>query len=221
MGIREDEDMGWKAYAWSITLIKLLGLVAVFLLMKTQAALPFNPEHQANVATGLSFNTAVSFITNTNWQAYGGETTLSYLTQMLGLTVQNFLSAATGIAVLAALIRGITRRSTTASGTPGWIWSAPPSTSSCPCPSSSPSSSSPRASSRTCPPISTPPADRCSPWDPRPPRSRSRCSAPNGGGFFGANAAHPFENSSPLSNFVQMLTSSPSPRRSASPSAAW
>ena len=109
MGIREDEDMGWKAYAWSITLIKLLGLAAVFLLMKTQAALPLNPEHQANVATGLSINTAVSFITNTNWQAYSGETTLSYLTQMLGLTVQNFLSAATGIAVLAALIRGITR----------------------------------------------------------------------------------------------------------------
>ena len=102
MGIREDEDMGWKAYAWSITLIKLLGLAAVFLLMKTQAALPLNPEHQANVATGLSINTAVSFITNTNWQAYSGEPTLSYLTQMLGLTVQNFLSAATGIAVLAA-----------------------------------------------------------------------------------------------------------------------
>ena len=116
MGIRPEEDMGWKAYAWSITLIKLIGLAAVFLLLKTQASLPLNPEHQVNVATDLSFNTAVSFITNTNWQAYSGEATLSYLTQMLGLAVQNFISAATGIAVLMALVRGIMRRSATGLG---------------------------------------------------------------------------------------------------------
>jgi K+-transporting ATPase ATPase A chain len=120
MGIRDDQDMGWKAYGWSITFIKLLGLAAVFILMRTQAALPLNPEHQANAATGLSLNTAVSFITNTNWQAYSGETTLSYLTQMLGLTVQNFISAATGLAVLVALVRGIMRRSATGLGN-AWV----------------------------------------------------------------------------------------------------
>ena len=205
MGIREDEDMGWKAYAWSITLIKLLGLVAVFLLMKTQASLPLNPEHQANVATDLSFNTAVSFITNTNWQAYSGETTLSYLTQMLGLTVQNFLSAATGIAVLVALIRGITRRSVTGLGN-AWVDLV-----------------------RSVLYILLPMAlvfalflvsqgviqnlaayvhtssGQVLAMGPAASQIAIKMLGTNGGGFFGANGAHPFENSSPLSNFTQML----------------
>ncbi len=205
MGIREDEDMGWKAYAWSITIIKLLGLVAVFLLMKTQASLPLNPEHQANVATDLSFNTAVSFITNTNWQAYSGETTLSYLTQMLGLTVQNFLSAATGIAVLVALIRGITRRSVTGLGN-AWVDLV-----------------------RSVLYILLPMAlvfalflvsqgviqnlaayvhtssGQVLAMGPAASQIAIKMLGTNGGGFFGANGAHPFENSSPLSNFTQML----------------
>ncbi len=205
MGIREDEDMDWKAYAWSITLIKLLGLVAVFLLMKTQASLPLNPEHQANVATDLSFNTAVSFITNTNWQAYSGETTLSYLTQMLGLTVQNFLSAATGIAVLVALIRGITRRSVTGLGN-AWVDLV-----------------------RSVLYILLPMAlvfalflvsqgviqnlaayvhtssGQVLAMGPAASQIAIKMLGTNGGGFFGANGAHPFENSSPLSNFTQML----------------
>ncbi len=206
MGVREDEEMGWKAYGWSITFIKLLGAAAVFLLMKTQANLPLNLEHQANVATDLSFNTAVSFITNTNWQAYGGESTLSYLTQMLGLTVQNFLSAATGIAVLVALVRGITRRSATGLGS-AWVDLV-----------------------RTTLYILLPLSIVCSLFlvsqgliqnvsayvhtaggqvlamGPVASQVAIKMLGTNGGGFFNANAAHPFENSSPLSNFVQMLS---------------
>ena len=206
MGVREDEDMGWQAYAWSITLIKLLGLAAVFLLMKTQASLPLNLEHQPNVATDLSFNTAVSFITNTNWQAYSGETTLSYLTQMLGLTVQNFISAATGIAVLVALIRGITRRSATGLGN-AWVDLV-------------------RSTLYILLPLSFVLAlflvsqgliqnlsayvhtagGQVIAMGPAASQIAIKMLGTNGGGFFGANGAHPFENSSPLSNFVQMLS---------------
>src|SRR6185295_7498814 len=91
-------------------LINFVGFMVVYLLQRSQAALPLNPQHFPAVSADSSFNTAVSFATNTNWQGYGGESTMSYLTQMLGLGVQNFLSAATGIAVLIALIRGFTRR---------------------------------------------------------------------------------------------------------------
>ena len=206
MGVREEEDMGWKAYAWSITLIKLLGLVAVFLLMKTQVGLPLNPEHRANVATDLSFNTAVSFITNTNWQAYSGEATLSYLTQMLGLTVQNFLSAATGIAVLVALVRGITRRSATGLGN-AWVDLV-------------------RSTLYILLPLSLVLAlflvsqgliqnlsayvhtagGQVLAMGPAASQVAIKMLGTNGGGFFGANGAHPFENSSPLSNFIQTLS---------------
>ena len=206
MGVREDEDMGWKAYAWSITLIKLIGLVVVFLLLKTQASLPLNLEHQPNGATDLAFNTAVSFITNTNWQAYSGETTLSYLTQMLGLTVQNFLSAATGIAVLVALIRGITRRSAAGLGN-AWVDLV-----------------------RSILYILLPLAfvfalflvsqgviqnlsayvhtagGQVLAMGPAASQVAIKMLGTNGGGFFGANGAHPFENGSPLSNFMQMLS---------------
>jgi K+-transporting ATPase ATPase A chain len=206
MGIRESDEMGWKAYAWSITLIKLLGLAAVFLLMKTQANLPLNPEHQSNVATGLSLNTAVSFITNTNWQAYGGETTLSYLTQMLGLAVQNFISAATGIAVLVALVRGIMRRSAAGLGN-AWVDLV-------------------RSTLYILLPLSfvfalflvsqgviqnlsayIHTADgQVLAMGPAASQVAIKMLGTNGGGFFGANGAHPFENSSPLSNFAQMVS---------------
>jgi len=206
MGVHPEEDMGWKAYGWSITLIKLLGLAAVFLLMKTQAHLPLNPEHQGNVATGLSFNTAVSFITNTNWQAYSGETTLSYFTQMLGLTVQNFISAATGIAVLTALIRGILRRSATGLGN-AWVDLT-------------------RSTLYILLPMSFVFAlflvsqgviqnlsayihtagGQVLAMGPVASQVAIKMLGTNGGGFFGANGAHPFENSSPLSNFAQMVS---------------
>jgi len=110
-GIRPGEEMGWKTYAVTMLLFNLVGLLAVYLLQRVQGVLPLNPQGLGAVSPDSSFNTAVSFATNTNWQGYGGETTMSYLTQMFGLTVQNFVSAATGMAVLVALIRGFARRS--------------------------------------------------------------------------------------------------------------
>ena len=106
MRVKKDEQMNWKKYLLSVLLFNGIGLVFLFLLQLLQGVLPGNPQGLPGVKWDLSFNTAVSFVTNTNWQAYSGENTLSYLTQALGLTVQNFVSAATGIAVLFALIRG-------------------------------------------------------------------------------------------------------------------
>lgn len=106
MRINKDEQMNWKKYAASVLVFSGIGLVFLFLLQLLQGGLPGNPQGLPGVKWDLSFNTSVSFVTNTNWQAYSGESTLSYLTQALGLTVQNFVSAATGIAVLFALIRG-------------------------------------------------------------------------------------------------------------------
>jgi K+-transporting ATPase ATPase A chain len=110
-GVRPSEEMGWKTYALTMLLFNLAGLLAVYALQRLQGMLPLNPQGLGAVSPDSSFNTAVSFATNTNWQGYGGETTMSYLTQMLGLTVQNFVSAAAGMAVLVALIRGFARRS--------------------------------------------------------------------------------------------------------------
>jgi K+-transporting ATPase ATPase A chain len=111
-GVNPKEDMRWTDYAVGLLVFNLLGALAVFALQRLQAYLPFNPENLSGVSPDSAFNTAASFATNTNWQGYGGETTMSYMTQMLGLTVQNFVSAATGMAVLVALIRGFTRRNT-------------------------------------------------------------------------------------------------------------
>ena len=109
-GVRAHEDMSWKRYALAVLAFNLLGFLAVYALQRLQASLPLNPAALPAVSPEVSFNTAASFASNTNWQAYGGESTLSYLTQMAALTVQNFVSAATGMAVLVALIRGFTRR---------------------------------------------------------------------------------------------------------------
>ncbi|WP_043611943.1 potassium-transporting ATPase subunit KdpA [Chromobacterium violaceum] len=110
-GIKQEEEMGWRGYAVALILFNVLGVAAVYALQRLQGMLPFNPQAMAAVSPDSSFNTAISFVTNTNWQGYGGETTMSYLTQMLGLTVQNFVSAATGAAVVIALIRGFARHS--------------------------------------------------------------------------------------------------------------
>jgi len=109
-GVDPKDEMRWTDYAIAMLVFNLLGFLAVFALQGWQASLPFNPQNLSNVSADSAFNTAVSFATNTNWQGYGGETTMSYLTQMLGLTVQNFVSAAAGMATLVALIRGFTRR---------------------------------------------------------------------------------------------------------------
>ncbi len=118
-GVDPADESDWKRYAFGVLLVNVLGFLAVYALQRLQAVLPLNPQHLAAVSPDSSFNTAVSFATNTNWQGYGGEATMSYLTQMLGLAVQNFLSAASGIAVLIALIRGFTRRE---SGSIGNFW---------------------------------------------------------------------------------------------------
>jgi K+-transporting ATPase ATPase A chain len=110
-GVHPDQEMGWKTYAAAMLVFNLAGLLAVYGLQRLQGLLPLNPQGLGAVSPDSSFNTAVSFATNTNWQGYGGETTMSYLTQMLGLTVQNFVSAAVGMAVVVALIRGFARRS--------------------------------------------------------------------------------------------------------------
>ncbi len=115
-GVRGDESMAWTRYAFAVLLFNLLGFLAVFALQRLQDVLPLNPDGMAATTADLAFNTAASFATNTNWQSYGGESTMSYLTQMLGLAVQNFVSAATGMAVLIALARGFVQREAAALG---------------------------------------------------------------------------------------------------------
>ena len=118
-GIDPDAQMGWKRYAIALLIFNTLGVIFVYALQRAQAWLPLNPQQFTNVSADSSFNTAVSFVTNTNWQGYSGESTMSYLTQMAGLAVQNFLSAASGIVVAIALIRGFARHS---ASTIGNVW---------------------------------------------------------------------------------------------------
>jgi len=110
-GVNPQAEMGWKRYALAVIVVNVLGALAVYALQRAQQWLPLNPQGFAAITPDSSFNTAISFVSNTNWQGYSGESTMSYLTQMLGLAVQNFLSAATGIAVVIALIRGFARHS--------------------------------------------------------------------------------------------------------------
>ena len=115
-GVQPDEEQDWKDYAIAALAFNAVGFVVVYALQRLQHLLPLNPQGFGPVSPDSAFNTAVSFATNTNWQGYGGETTMSYLTQMLALTVQNFLSAATGIVVVVALVRGFARHSAQAIG---------------------------------------------------------------------------------------------------------
>ncbi|WP_377154157.1 potassium-transporting ATPase subunit KdpA [Roseateles sp. UC29_93] len=118
-GVKPEEGMGWKQYAIALLIFNFIGVIVVYALQRLQGVLPFNPQGMGAISPDSSFNTAISFVANTNWQGYGGESTMSYLTQMLALTVQNFLSAATGIAVVFALIRGFASR---LSGHVGNFW---------------------------------------------------------------------------------------------------
>jgi potassium-transporting ATPase potassium-binding subunit len=117
--IRHDDEMNWKVYTVCVLAFNLIGLLVVYAIERVQNLLPFNPSHAGPVAPDLALNTAVSFATNTNWQAYAGETAMSHLTQMTALTVQNYLSAATGMAVAVALARGFSRKN---AGTLGNFW---------------------------------------------------------------------------------------------------
>ena len=211
VGTRADEEQGWKAYA--ITALVFMGVFAVLLyaLLRLQGSLPLNPDGLANVNSWVSMNTTASFVTNTNWQYYGGEYTMSYLSQMAGLAVQNFVSAALGMAVLVAVIRGFARRS---ASTVGNFWVD---------------------LYRSLVYILLPLAvilavvldlagRRADVRRQRRPRRRSRARSrrsraarpraqiaikqlgTNGGGFYNSNSAVPFENPNPFTNLLEMLS---------------
>jgi len=208
-GIDEKREQSWLAYTVGMLLFHVGGFAILYGLMRFQASLPFNPADQSAVAPDLTFNTAISFITNTNWQNYGGEGTMSYLTQMLGLTHQNYLSAATGIVLAVALIRGFARHSVQTIGnfwvditrctlyvlmpicivaTLFLVWQGMPQT------------LGPYVDATT-----LEGAKQTIAVGPVASQVAIKMLGTNGGGFFNANAAHPFENPTALSNFVQII----------------
>jgi K+-transporting ATPase ATPase A chain len=208
-GISETAEQHWLTYTVAMLLFNVGGFFVIYLLIRLQAVLPFNPAGQSAVAPDLSFNTAISFTTNTNWQNYGGESTVSYLVQMLGLTHQNFLSAATGIALAMALVRGFARAS---AKTVGNFWVDVT-----------------RCTLYVLLPICIPVAlffvwqgmpQTLGPYvdvtalegakqtiavGPVASQEAIKMLGTNGGGFFNANSAHPFENPTALTNFIEML----------------
>ncbi|WP_088511919.1 potassium-transporting ATPase subunit KdpA [Burkholderia ubonensis] len=214
-GVAPDEEMDWKRYAVALVAFNALGAVALYLLQRIQVWLPLNPQHVPNVEPGLAFNTAVSFATNTSWQAYAGETTLSHLTQMLGIGVQSFLSAASGMVVMLALIRGLVRRGSKTIGNvwidltrmtlyvlvplaalfaaafigQGVVQNFAPN----------------RDVAIVQPHASTPAAALTLPMGPVASQESIKLMSGDGGGFFNANSAHPYENPTPFANFLQML----------------
>jgi K+-transporting ATPase ATPase A chain len=208
-GVNPAREMSWKAYAIAMLVFNIAGGVLLLVMELTQQWLPFNPQHLPNVPFALAFNTAVSFMTNTNWQAYSGENTMSYFTQMAGLAVHNFVSAATGIAVAVALVRGLVRKQ--ASGI-GNFWT-----------------DLTRCTLYVLLPLSILIAvvlaqqgvvqtfdgyqtattiegvQQQIPLGPVASQIAIKQLGTNGGGFFGQNSAHPFENPTPLSNFVEVF----------------
>lgn len=217
-GVRADDEMSWTRYAAAVLIFNLIGTVAVYGLQRFQFALPLNPQQLPNVTPDLALNTAVSFATNTNWQAYSGESTLSYLTQMLGLTVQNFLSAATGMAVLVALVRGLVRRGAETIGN-FWV-DLTRSTLYVLLPlslvlalllvsqgvvQSFGSAVETALLQPTTDATGEPVTTQTIPLGPAASQIAIKQLGTNGGGFFGANSAHPLENPTPLSNFLQLL----------------
>jgi K+-transporting ATPase ATPase A chain len=209
-GVDEKREQHWLTYTVAMLLFHVGGFLVLYAVMRLQAVLPFNPAEQSAVAEDLSFNTAISFITNTNWQNYGGESTMSYLVQMLGLTHQNFLSAATGIALAVALIRGFSRSSMRTIGnfwvdvtrctlyvllpicivyTLFLVWQGIPQTL-----GAYVDATTLEGAKQT---IAVGPVAS---------QVAIKMLGTNGGGFFNANAAHPFENPTALSNFVQMIS---------------
>jgi K+-transporting ATPase ATPase A chain len=218
VGIRPDEEMDWKTYAVVMLLFNFAGIILVYALQRLQSILPLNPQDLGAVKPDLAFNTAVSFATNTNWQSYGGETTMSYLTQMAGLTVQNFLSAATGIAILVSVVRGFVRHSAKTIGnfwvdmTRSVLYVLLPlsiilalvlvsqgvvqtfhDSQEVALVQSTQDAGGQAISQQV---IAVGPAAA---------QVAIKQLGTNGGGFFNVNSAHPFENPTPLSNFLEML----------------
>jgi K+-transporting ATPase ATPase A chain len=238
-GIRRTEEMGWKTYALAMLAFNFLGLLAVYFLQRAQGILPLNPQGMAGVSPDSSFNTAVSFATNTNWQGYAGESTMSYLSQMLALTVQNFVSAASGMATMVALIRGFARRSV---GTIGNFWvDLTRTTLYILLPLSvilalalvsqgvvQTFGAYPKATVLQTSEYDEPVTDKDGKpvldAKGQPTTKKSKLTeqviavgpaasqiaikqlGTNGGGFFNVNSAHPFENPTPLANFLEMLS---------------
>lgn len=208
-GVDAEQEMNWKQYTLALMAFNAVGFVVLFLLQVFQSVLPFNPEAMPNVPVLLAFNTAVSFVTNTNWQAYSGEAVLSYGTQMLGLTVQNFVSAATGIAVLLAIARGLARKS---SGTIGNFWADMVRSTvyvllplAVVCTVIFVGQGVVQTFSTYTEVTTLEGAKQTIPLGPAASQIAIKQLGSNGGGFFGVNSAHPFENPTPLTNFVQML----------------
>jgi K+-transporting ATPase ATPase A chain len=209
-GVDERREQHWLTYTVAMLLFHVGGFLIIYGLMRLQALLPFNPQDQSAVAADLSFNTAISFITNTNWQNYGGESTLSYLTQMVGLTHQNFLSAATGIALAVALIRGFSRSSMRTIGN-FWV-----DVTRCTLYVLLPicivyalfliSQGMPQTLGAYVEATTLEGARQTIAVGPVASQVAIKMLGTNGGGFFNANAAHPFENPTALSNFVQMIS---------------
>ncbi|MER9258582.1 potassium-transporting ATPase subunit KdpA [Mesorhizobium sp. M0619] len=209
-GTSEREEQHWTTYAAGIIFFSLASFLVLYFLQRLQGVLPYNPAGMASVEPNLAFNTAVSFVTNTNWQNYGGESTLSYLVQMAGLTVQNFMSAAVGIAIAVALIRGFARASAKSIGnfwvdmtrctlsillplsivlTLVYVWLGMPQT------------LGPYVDATT-----LEGAKQTLALGPVASQVAIKMLGTNGGGFFNANAAHPFENPDAISNMIQMVT---------------
>ncbi|HEX9333345.1 MAG TPA: potassium-transporting ATPase subunit KdpA, partial [Anaerolineales bacterium] len=218
-GVNPAEEMNWKTYAIAVMLFNILGLLLVYAIQRLQAFLPLNPQGLGAVTPDSSWNTAVSFATNTNWQGYGGEVTMSYLSQMLGLTVQNFASAATGMAVLIALIRGIVRH--TAKGIGNFWVDLTRTTLYILLPLSLMVALAlvSQGVVQTFSPYKTvallqPTTDaygnavteQVLAVGPAASQIAIKQLGTNGGGFFNVNSAHPFENATPFSNFLEMLS---------------
>ncbi len=238
-GIRRTEEMGWKTYALAMLAFNFLGLLAVYFLQRAQGILPLNPQGMAGVSPDSSFNTAVSFATNTNWQGYAGESTMSYLSQMLALTVQNFVSAASGMATMVALIRGFARRSVETIGnfwvdlTRATLYILLPLSVILALALVSQGvvqtfSAYPKATVLQTSEYDEPVTDKDGKpvldAKGQPTTKKSKLTeqviavgpaasqiaikqlGTNGGGFFNVNSAHPFENPTPLANFLEMLS---------------
>lgn len=237
-GIRADEDMGWRRYALAMLLFNVLGVLAVYALQRVQPWLPLNPQHFAAVSPDSAMNTAISFATNTNWQGYAGESTMSYLTQMSGLAVQNFLSAATGIAVLVAVVRGFSRHGAQAIGnfwvdltrstlyvllplsllialllvSQGVVQNFRPYVDVPVVQASSYTETVKDAAGHVLKDAAghdvtreAPVTTQTLPMGPAASQVAIKMLGTNGGGFFNANSAHPYENPTPFSNFIEML----------------
>ncbi|HEU0201827.1 MAG TPA: potassium-transporting ATPase subunit KdpA [Burkholderiaceae bacterium] len=227
LGVQSDDAMDWRRYAFAVLAFNLLGILAVYLLLRLQGWLPLNPQALGAVTPDSSFNTAVSFGSNTNWQGYGGESTLSYLTQMLGLGVQNFLSAATGMAVLVALVRGFVRKESSTIGNfwvdltrttlyillPLSLLLALALVSQGVVQNFLPAQTVPllqpvevmTAAKDSRPEQKYKIAEQSLPQGPAASQVAIKQLGTNGGGFFNVNSAHPYENPTPLSNFLEML----------------